>query len=312
MKRTRFAGFVLISVLLASGQVFPQDEEPTDSQPPPSDETMQGGEEEQGFVLVGAGDIANCDIIGGHLETANVLDSIPGTVFTMGDHAYPSGSKKSFEECYEQSWGRHKERTRPSPGNHDMRTRNGLPYYNYFGENAGPKRLGYYSYNLGEWHIISLNSDISVRRRSKQYKWLQQDLEENQATCMLAYWHVPTFSSGGHGNHREMLDAWRLLYDSGADVIVGGHDHSYERFAPQDPNGKADPERGIRQFVVGTGGAGVYRFNEPVENSEVRQWQSYGVIKFTLYPDRYDWEFVTAKGKPFEDKGSAGCSLPTG
>jgi hypothetical protein len=308
MKRTRFAGFVLISVLLASGQVFPQDEEPTDSQPPPSDETKQGGEEEQGFVLVGAGDIANCNISGGHLETANVLDSIPGTVFTMGDHAYPSGSKKSFEECYGQSWGRHKERTRPSPGNHDMRTRNGLPYYNYFGENAGPKRLGYYSYNLGEWHIISLNSDISVRRRSKQYKWLQQDLEENQATCMLAYWHVPVFSSGAHGNHRGMLDAWRLLYDSGADVIVGGHDHSYERFAPQDPNGKADPERGIRQFVVGTGGAGVYRFNEPVENSEVRHWQSYGVIKFTLYPDRYDWEFVTAKGQEFQDKGSARCS----
>ena len=262
---------------------------------------------EQPFILVGAGDIANCSITGGHHETADVLDDIPGTIFTVGDHAYPSGSKKSFEECYGPSWGRHKDRTRPSPGNHDTRTRNGMPYYEYFGENAGPRGRGYYSYNLGAWHIISLSSEAAANRRSKQYKWLKKDLEENQTTCMFAYWHIPAFSSGAHGNHRKMLDIWQLLYESGVEVVVNGHDHLYERFAPQDHKGKADPERGIREFIVGTGGAGIHHFKKVADNSEVRHLKSYGVIKFSLYPDRYDWEFVSAKGQAFEDRGSAQC-----
>jgi 3',5'-cyclic AMP phosphodiesterase CpdA len=242
------------------------------------------------------------------MATAQVLDNIPGTVFTMGDHAYPSGSSNSFEECYNLSWGRHKARTRPAIGNHDTRTRNGKPYYDYFGEAAGPRGLGYYSYKLGAWHIIALNSDISMSSKSKQLEWLRQDLAENPSACTLAYWHIPMFSSGGHGNHtRLLLQTWKILYETGVDVVVGGHDHNYERFAPQDPDGNPDPQRGIRQFVVGTGGAGVYAFKDLAENSEVRQNKSYGVIKFTLRPGNYDWEFVTAKGEPFEDQGTSQC-----
>jgi acid phosphatase type 7 len=323
MKRTRIVSLIPIALVLAHGLAQAQSQDPAASQaevPAPAGAPAQAmmqattpaptpnGTAEETAVLVGAGDIANCDVGEGHMATASVLDSIPGTVFTMGDHAYPKGSQKSFEECYGLSWGRHKARTRPAVGNHDIKTRNGIPYYDYFGAAAGPRGLGYYSYNLGAWHIIALNSSIAIDRKSKQLKWLRQDLAENSTTCTLAYWHIPLFSSGGHGNHPELLlDTWRILYDAGVDVVVGGHDHNYERFAPQDPRGKPDPERGIRQFVVGTGGAGVYAFKDLAENSEVRQNQSYGVIKFTLHPDRYDWEFVTAKGEPFEDKGTGQC-----
>lgn len=262
-------------------------------------------------ILVGAGDIANCDVGPGHEATGKLLDDIPGTVFTMGDHAYPKGSSKSFRECYELSWGRHKARTRPSPGNHDYMTNLALPYFEYFGENAGPSRRGYYSYQLGAWHIISLNSDDAASRTSKQVQWLREDLAAHPSACTLAYWHVPVFSSGAHGNDRHMTEVWRVLYEHGVEVVVNGHDHSYERFAPQDPDGNADPAHGIREFVVGTGGGGVYPFGKKTEpNSEVRQHLSYGVIKFTLHPDRYDWEFITAKGQPFSDKGSAACAQP--
>jgi hypothetical protein len=263
---------------------------------------------EETVVLVGAGDIANCEVGDGHMATAQVLDNIPGTVFTMGDHAYPNGSSGSYEKCYNLSWGRHKARTRPSIGNHDTRTRDGRPYYDYFGEAAGPRGVGYYSYKLGAWHIIALNSSISMSSKSKQLKWLRQNLAENPSTCTLAYWHIPMFSSGGHGNHEKLLlQTWQILYEAGVDVVVGGHDHNYERFAPQDPEGNPDPQRGIRQFVVGTGGAGVYAFKDLAENSEVRQNKSYGVIKFTLRPGNYDWEFVTARGEPFEDQGTGQC-----
>jgi 3',5'-cyclic AMP phosphodiesterase CpdA len=293
---------------MVSGLVFAQEEASTDSQAElPVAKAIIDETVEIPHILVGAGDIANCSITGGHNETADLLETIPGTIYTTGDHAYPSGAKKTFNECYGPTWGRHKDRTRPSPGNHDMRTRKGLPYYDYFGENAGPRGRGYYSYNLGEWHIISLDSDGKANSRSRQYKWLKEDLEQNKTACMLAYWHVPKFSSGAHGNHKEFNDVWELMYEHGVDVIVNGHDHSYERFAPQDHLGRADPERGIREFVVGTGGAGVYRFGEVAANSEVRQWQSYGVLKFSLYSGRYEWEFVTAKGQDFTDTGTGYC-----
>ena len=311
---------MLIALVLVPGLAFPQSEEPAVSQAEapaqaeipaqaeaPAQAATQDVTAEEPVVLVGAGDIANCEVGDGHMATARVLDDIPGTVFTMGDHAYPEGAKESYDECYDLSWGRHKARTRPSPGNHDLITNKGRPYYDYFGDAAGPRGLGYYSYELGAWHIIALNSDLPMERNSKQIRWLRKDLAENPSTCTLAYWHVPLFSSGGHGNRPEIIDSWRALHDAGVDVVVNGHDHDYERFAPQDPKGKADPERGIRAFVVGTGGGGVYRFKKVAKNSEVRQWQSYGVIKFTLHPDSYDWEFVTAKGEPFEDKGSAQC-----
>jgi hypothetical protein len=258
-------------------------------------------------VLVGAGDIANCEVGSGHEATAQLLDGIPGTVFTAGDNAYPKGSRKSFETCYDRSWGRHKARTRPTLGNHDAMTNGGAPYFDYFGENAGPPGRGYYSYELGAWHIVALNSEASAKPGSKQIEWLRQDLAAHPAACTLAYWHVPVFSSGAHGGDPHMQEAWRVLHEFGAEVVVNGHDHDYERFAPQDADGNADPAHGIREFVAGTGGGGVYPIKRLEKNSEIRQYQSYGVIRFTLYADRYDWEFITARGQPFSDKGSASC-----
>ena len=265
-------------------------------------------QDDQGVVFVGAGDIANCEMLGGARATAALLDTIEGTVFTTGDHAYQTGSAKEFQNCYEPTWGRHKKRTRPTIGNHDLVTDKGRPYFEYFGENAGPAGLGYYSYDLGAWHIISLNSAAPARKNTPQMKWLQADLSAHPTDCVLAYWHIARFSSGGHGSDPLMADVWRVLYEAGADVVLSSHDHDYERFAPQDDKGKADPDRGIREFVVGTGGGGVYEFKRVAPNSEVRDNSTYGVLKLTLKPGRYDWEFVPMAGQKFRDAGSGTCS----
>ncbi len=263
-------------------------------------------------VLVGAGDIANCEVAGGSgaVATGRLLDQIPGTVFTAGDHAYPAGTSEQFHDCYEPRWGRQKARTRPSPGNHDYLTGRGRPYYDYFGEQAGPDRRGYYSYDLGAWHIISLNSVAPADRRSKQVTWLIDDLQRHRTACTLAYWHVPLFSSGPHGadlrNSAVMLDVWKVLYEFHADVVVNGHDHDYERFALQNPDGKPDPN-GIREFVVGTGGGGLYQFRAIRPNSEAHNNRSYGLLKLTLAETGYTWEFMVAAGEPFKDAGSAEC-----
>ena len=272
-----------------------------------------GAQDQEPVVLVGAGDIANCEITkgSGAEVTARLIDKIPGTVFTLGDHAYPTGSAKQLQECYEPSWGRHKARTRPSPGNHDYLSDKGKPYFDYFGDSAGPDRRGYYSYTLGAWHIVSLNSVADADRRSPQVEWLRKDLMENHTACTLAYWHSPVFSSGPHGSEPEttsrMLDVWRVLYEFGADVVVNGHDHTYERFAPQDPKGKPDPKKGIREFVVGTGGGGLYNFKQVKPNSEARNGRSYGVLKLTLGATEYTWEFVPGAGEQFHDTGTSPC-----
>jgi len=265
-------------------------------------------QDDQGVVFVGAGDIANCEMLGGARATAALLDTIEGTVFTTGDHAYQTGSAKEFQNCYEPTWGRHKKRTRPTIGNHDLVTDKGRPYFEYFGENAGPAGLGYYSYDLGAWHIISLNSAAPARKNTPQMKWLLADLSAHPAACVLAYWHIARFSSGAHGSDPLMADVWHVLHEAGADVVLSSHDHDYERFAPQDDKGKADPERGIREFVVGTGGGGVYEFKRVVSNSDVRNNSTYGVLKLTLKPGRYDWEFVPMAGQKFRDAGSGMCS----
>jgi 3',5'-cyclic AMP phosphodiesterase CpdA len=257
-------------------------------------------------VLVGAGDIAKCDLIRGAEATAKLLDGIPGTIFTVGDHAYEDGSARSFQACYEPTWGRHKARTRPSPGNHDYRTDNGGPYFDYFGEAAGPDRRGYYSYDLGAWHIVSLNSLVPAGSRSPQTRWLREDLAANPRACTLAYWHAPVFSSGPHGPDPQMREVWRVLYEYGVDVVVNGHDHMYERFARQSPDGRAEPERGIRQFTAGTGGGGVYKIERRLPNSEVSDNSSYGVLKFTLLATSYKWEFLPAIGT-FRDAGEESC-----
>lgn len=271
----------------------------------------QAAADDSSVVFVGAGDIANCDgeMLRGARATASLLDRIEGAVFTLGDHAYQHGSEKEFRECYEPTWGRHKARTHPTVGNHDMVTDHGRAYFDYFGDNAGPSGRGYYSFDLGAWHIISLNSFAQASDKSPQVKWLREDLAAHQKSdCVLAYWHVARFSSGPHGSDPIMGDVWRVLYQAGTDVILSSHDHDYERFAPQDDKGKADPEHGIREFIVGTGGGGVYEWKTPAANSEVRDNRTYGVLKLTLRPGRYAWEFIPIAGQKFHDEGSAACS----
>jgi hypothetical protein len=258
-------------------------------------------------VFVGAGDIADCGTNGDE-ATAALLDGIAGTVFTAGDNAYPAGTAVDFQKCYDSSWGRHKARTRAAAGNHDWETQGLAGYLAYFGAaGQGPGGTSWYSYDLGTWHIIVLDSDcdkVGCGADTPQGTWLAGDLAASKATCTLAIFHHPRFSSGEHGNE-PVLDAfWRPLYAAGVDVIVNGHDHDYERFAPQDPDGKPDTKRGIREFVVGTGGTTLRGFQTTAANSEVRLSNSWGVLKFTLRDGSYDVEFIAA-GNDFRDRGTA-------
>ena len=276
-------------------------------------------------VLVGAGDIASCSNDSDE-ATTKLLDGIPGTVFTAGDNAYDSGTYAEFKNCYDPTWGRHKARTKPTPGNHEYvspsgKDQRGAGYFDYFNGigdltgAAGDRGFGYYSYNLDSWHIIALNSEICgpddstiCDRADTQMRWLEQDLATSDTSCTLAYWHHPVFSSGSeHGNDARMKTAFRILYDNGAEVVVSGHDHDYERFAPQRPDGTLDSSQGIRQFVVGTGGRSLRPFGTIQPNSQVRNADTFGVIKFTLHADSYDWEFVPEAGKSFTDSGSGQC-----
>ncbi len=264
-----------------------------------------------GAVMVGAGDIAKCSTEADE-ATAKLLDNIPGTVFTVGDNAYPSGTASEFKNCYGPSWGRHKSRTRPALGNHEYETAGASGYFGYFGAAAGDPDRGYYSYDRGEWHVVALNSNCKevggCGADSPQGRWLRNDLANHPAECTLAYFHHPLFSSGGdHGNQPQVRPLWKALYAANADVIVGAHDHSYERFAPQGPDGARNKERGIRQFVVGTGGGTQHGFGEIGTNSQARKAGTPGVLKLTLKPGSYGWEFVPVAGETFTDSGTKSC-----
>ena len=260
----------------------------------------------RGEVLVGAGDIADCGSSGAE-ATAALLDAIPGTVFTAGDNAYSSGTASEYANCYDPTWGRHKARTRPAPGNHEYNTSDAAPYYAYFGANAGPSGRGYYSYDLGDWHLISLNSNIDMSAGSAQELWLRADLAATTKTCVLAYWHHPRFSSGSHGSSTESQPLWQALYDYNADVVVVGHDHNYQRFAPQTPSGAPDPVRGMREFVAGTGGRSHYSFSTPIANTEAYNTDTWGVLKLTLDAASYSWEFIPITGGTYRDSGTGAC-----
>ncbi|WP_308258283.1 CBM96 family carbohydrate-binding protein [Saccharothrix obliqua] len=257
-------------------------------------------------VLVGAGDISNSG--SGDSATAALLDNIPGTVFTTGDNVYDSGTTTEFNNYYNPTWGRHKARTRPSPGNHDYNTSGATGYYGYFGTQAGPSGQGYYSYDLGNWHIVSLNSNISTAAGSAQETWLRNDLAANTKPCTAAYWHHPLFTSGAnHAPSTSTRPLFQALYDHNADVVLWGHNHQYERFAPQNPSGALDTTRGIRTFVAGMGGASHYSFGTIRPNSEVRNSDTYGVLKLTLHANSFDWQFVPEAGKSFTDSGTTAC-----
>ena len=263
-------------------------------------------------VLVGAGDIAVCTSSADE-ATAALLDAIPGTVFTLGDNAYDNGTAAEFRDCYGPSWGRHRARTRPSAGNHEYHTQLASGYFGYFGAAAGDPEKGYYSYDLGDWHVVVLNSNsncttIGCGPDSPQIAWLRADLAANPRLCTVAYWHHPRFNSGqSHGSNTAMGTIWSVLAEFHVDVVLNGHEHIYERFAPQTPAAVADPAHGIRQFTVGTGGRSFYSIGTIKANSEVRQNHTNGVLKLTLRPGAYDWQFVPVAGKTFTDTGTGSC-----
>jgi hypothetical protein len=258
-------------------------------------------------VLIAAGDIAGCTWTADS-ATAALLDRMPGTIATLGDNAYPDGTARQFRDCYGPTWGRHRERTRPSAGNHDHHTEGAAAYFDYFGSRAGPAGRGWYSYALGSWHIVVLDSNCSsvggCGPNSAQYAWLRADLAAHRDHDVLAYWHHPRFSSGTHGPTRAMGPFWELLYAEGADVVLNGHEHDYERFAPQDPWARADADHGIRQFVVGTGGAALRGRATRASNSQAFG-TSHGVLRLTLREGAYDWSFEPVAGSGYRDAGSA-------
>ncbi len=268
-------------------------------------------ESNQEAVLIGAGDIADCSDLSGAEATAKLLEANPGTVMALGDLAYPNGTKEDFR-CYDRTWGRLKARTHPAVGNHEFHSSGAVYYFQYFGAAAGDPHNGYYSYELGNWHIVVLNSECKqvggCGAGSPEEKWLRADLATHPAACSLAYFHKPRFSSGlNHGDDPEMAPLWQALYDFNAEIVVNGHDHDYERFALQDPRGKADPKRGIREFVVGTGGKNHREWGTHKANSEVRNNDTFGVLKLTLKPTGYEWKFLPEAGKTFTDQGSESC-----
>ncbi len=254
-----------------------------------------------GAVLVGAGDIGDCRSQGDE-RTGQLLGSIGGTVFTTGDNAYTSGTPTEFAECYDPTWGPYRWRTRPSPGNHEYETADAAGYFGYFGAEAGPDGRGYYAYTRGSWRIYSLNSE---RLGEAQLEWLRADLAAHPSHCSLAYWHRPLRSSGPHGDYLPAKRLWRPLYAAGVELVVNGHDHSYERFAPMRPGGINDAN-GVREFVVGTGGTALRPFKAIKPNSQARQSSVHGVLKLFLADGSYSWRFISVNGS-YTDRGSTPC-----
>jgi hypothetical protein len=260
-------------------------------------------------VFSGAGDITACGTSGAS-ETAAILAQLPGEIFTAGDNNNDHGLIEQYASCFTPTWGQFISRLHPSPGNHDYTYDEGAAYYQYFGPAAGEVGKGYYSFDEGAWHVVMLNAQcnyVGCGEDSPQVQWLDADLSAHPNRCTIAIWHQPRFSSGLSGSSGE-YPFWKVLYEHGAEIVVNGHDHDYERFAPQDPMGNPDPERGIREFVVGTGGAGQREFSQDIQpNSEARNTGLFGVLKLTLYSDRYDWEFIPVAGGDFSDSGSGEC-----
>jgi hypothetical protein len=271
-------------------------------------------------VVLAAGDIGACDS-NGDGETANLLDQYPAaTVLPLGDNAYESGTASQYANCYDPTWGRSKTRSRPVPGNHDYLTANASGYFNYFNAQLAPfgaaatvPTRGWYSYDLGAWHVVALNDQCAFMTggcdsASPEVQWLQADLAAHPTQCTIAYFHEPLFSSGANGSSDDK-PLWQALYAAGADVVLNGHDHDYERFAPQTPNGTLDLANGISEFVVGTGGIGFFTFNgSPAPNGQVRNSNTFGVLRLTLHANSYEWKFLPVAGSTFTDTGSRTCN----
>jgi hypothetical protein len=309
-------GTLAFLLLCLQNSVGGQSTPPASAPLPGTNKTNQEAPLSQTFVLVGAGDIAGCKALAGAEATAKLIEQIPGTVFAAGDLAYERGSASEFQDCYGTTWGRFKDRTRPALGNHEYGDPAASPYFQYWGDRAGPAGKGYYSYDLGVWHVVVLNTNCDAQglggcgEGSPQELWLRQDLRERPNACILAYGHHALFSSGlfrKHAIHPELKRLWQDLYAAHADLMLVGHEHSYERFAPQDPDGRFDPAHGIREIVAGTGGRSHDPLGLPIPNSELRNTDTYGVLRLTLAPQGYTWEFVPEEGKTFRDSGAGAC-----
>jgi acid phosphatase type 7 len=282
--------------------------------------TVMGGDTDEepaggSHLLLAAGDIAECEHQGDE-ATAKILARFPdATIQTLGDNAYQEGTLVDFNECYAPSWGRFKDRTRAAAGNHDHSTKDAQGYADYFGSRGGPHDKYYYSYDLGAWHVVVLNGDCwrigGCELDEPQIEWLRRDLEEHAAFCTLAVAHRPPFSSGRYGdpeNTGRVRPMWQVLYEEGVEVFLTAHEHSYERFAPMNAQGERDDARGVRLFVAGTGGGNLRRFKyDPLPTTEIRNDDTWGVLKLTLEPAGYDWEFLPVEGKTFTDSGSGTC-----
>ena len=255
-------------------------------------------------ILLAAGDIAGCAERYKDEATAELLVGLPGTVAPLGDVVQKDGTPWEYKSCYHPSWGRVLSRTRPSPGNHDYRTDQAAPYYKYFGSRAGPAGKGYYTYTLGTWRIYSLNSERNI---TEQTAWLKAHLAANRSKCILAYWHRPLYTGGRNPNEPRVRPLFDALYKAGAEVVLSGHNHNYERFAPQDADGNFEP-RGTRQFVVGTGGAQLEGFVTVQPNSKLRYVGGWGVLRMTLNPGWYSWKFLPVLGAQSADTGYANCT----
>jgi hypothetical protein len=260
-------------------------------------------------TLVGAGDIASCASEGDE-ATAALLGEAGGTVFTAGDNVYDDGTLAEFQACYDSSWGRFKAQTLPVVGNHEYNTNWASGHFRYFGEAAGHPREGWYVRDVGAWGVYALNSNCGeiggCGEDSRQAAWLAADLAANPRRCVLAIWHHSRFSSGEHGSNDSTETLWRILQAAGAEIVVSGHDHGYERFAPQDPAGAPD-EAGLVGFVAGTGGRSHYAFEDVQPNSLVRNGDTFGVLRLDLAPDSWTFEFLPVTGSTFTDSGGGRC-----
>ena len=313
-------GLVLLTLFAAALGCPP----PVQLTPPPATASAELVALAGGSILIAVGDIASCESRGDE-ATARIVDSllradsaakVADVVAVLGDAAYPSGSWRDFVECFGSSWGDTTKlimkRVRPVPGNHEHETDFSSPYYRYFGEKAGSPRKGYYSYDLGEWHIVALNSEIarnsaySTAERKAQEDWFRDDLKTKSKKCTLAYWHHPRFASSYHGNDAIMTSLYTIADENDVDVILAGHEHVYERFRPQTSAGVLDTLKGPMSFVVGTGGGNLRGFNAPAPNSASRVEGHFGVLKMTLGKEGYQWAFIDAQGRVW-DPGTGAC-----
>lgn len=262
-------------------------------------------------TVLAAGDIARCSDDGDEQTARLVQDDPAAAVLALGDLAYNNGTAEEFEECYGPTWGQFTSRTYPVPGNHEYGTDDAAPYFDYFGDRAGERGKGWYSFDLGAWHVVAINSNcdaVDCAEGSEQEQWLRADLEADESRCTLAFWHAPRFSSGGsHGGTRSVEDLWQVLLDHDVELLLSGHEHLYERTAPLDADGEVDESTGIRQFVVGTGGGNFYDLGPRITGSEAAIVDVNGVLRLSLDADSFAWDFVPVTEDGADDRGSDAC-----